>query len=176
MSKWSKINSPADPMFEQMWSIYEYSFPAHEKRTKENLIASMESGAKVVLFHKDEKFAGFLIYWEFSTFNYIEHIAISDQMRNMGLGSTIIEQFIVQSGDKSVVLEIDPIVDEISERRSNFYGRLGFYSNGYHHLFPPYNDPNATPFEMILMSHGRKLTLVEFEEFKYRLYNTIVTY
>ncbi len=82
-----KIKSADDMLFSKMWEVYEYSFPQHEKRTKASQIESMERGAEIACFCEDGEFLGFMIYWMFDTFIYIEHLAIEKGVRSRGYGS-----------------------------------------------------------------------------------------
>lgn len=171
------IKSASDPQFEKFWEVYEYSFPKHEKRTRENQIKVIENGScDVDAFLVDGEFVGFLIYWEFSTFIYAEHFALAKEVRSKGYGSEILSTFIKLHSDKIVVLDIDPIVNEITERRRNFYLRLGFKQNPYYHIHPSYESVDGEKFELILMTHSRELTAEEFAQFKDALYNKIITY
>ncbi|MEG1634667.1 MAG: GNAT family N-acetyltransferase [Rikenellaceae bacterium] len=171
------IKKANDPLFEKFWDVYTYSFPLHEKRTYKNQCKAVESGdCSVDAFLVDGSFVGFLIYWEFETFIYAEHFALAKEVRSNGYGSKILSTFIENHSDKCLILDIDPIVNEITERRRNFYFRLGFKQNPYLHIHPSYESADGERFELILMSHGRELTPQEFAEFKNTLYTKIITY
>lgn len=69
-----------------------------------------------------ETFVGILLHWEEEGFSYVEHFATDPALRGQGLGARALE--LLNSRGKSVVLEIDPPVDELSIRRKGFYQRL----------------------------------------------------
>ncbi|MFQ8805769.1 MAG: GNAT family N-acetyltransferase [Alistipes indistinctus] len=72
-------------------------------------------------FHLDvyldgETLVGFIGYWDFDDYLYIEHYAINSDLRGGGWGSRILEALQKTAG-KTIILEIDEVVDEISTRR-----------------------------------------------------------
>lgn len=171
------IKKADDRHFELFWEVYNYSFPQHEKRTLESQIRAIEQqGCVIEAFLEDGEFIGFLVYWEFGTYLYVEHFALSKQVRSNGYGSKILSAFVERHSNQVVVLDIDPIVDEITERRRNFYLRLGFIQNPYYHLHPSYRGRDGEKYELLLMTNPRELTPSEYETFKDSLYNKIVTY
>lgn len=78
------IKSTDDKYFAEVWNIYNYSFPAHEKRTLENQKRSLEEfdNCFIDVFLDDKEVVGFMIYWNFDTFTYLEHFAINSSRRN----------------------------------------------------------------------------------------------
>lgn len=170
------IKSTDDKYFAEVWNIYNYSFPAHEKRTLENQKRSLEEfdNCFIDVFLDDKEVVGFMIYWNFDTFTYLEHFAINSSRRNGGNGSKLLTAFIERHKPRTVILDIDPPTDEISIRRRGFYDRLGFELNPYKHILPPYNNPCNSEFELLLMSHGRILSPEEFNIFKKALYEKIM--
>ena len=75
---------------------------------------------KLLAFTEGNVFLRFISYWQFDTYYYIEHFAINARLRGKGYGSKLLDYF-VRSLDKIVLLEIDPITDNISEARLRFY-------------------------------------------------------
>jgi hypothetical protein len=69
----------------------------------------------------------------------------------------------------SVILEIDPPVDELAVRRKRFYQRLGFKTNSYAHLLHlPYRE-QFPPHELAVMSYPKYLTEMEYQTFQCEL-------
>ena len=66
---------------------------------------------------------GILYYWTAPEYVYIEHLAISPDLRGANMGSRVLEAFCRKAG--RIVLEIDPPETEIAVRRLRFYERLG---------------------------------------------------
>ena len=65
---------------------------------------------------------------------------------------------------KTVILEIDPPVDDISIRRLHFYERLGFVANPYQYIHPSFRKP-FTPHRLVLMSYPGAITYEEARSF-----------
>ena len=76
---------------------------------------------------------------------------------------------------KTVVLEIDPPVDDISIRRRHFYERLGFVANPYEYIHPSFRKP-FTPHQLILMSYPGPLTYDEARGFADFVRETVLGY
>lgn len=52
--------------------------------------------------------------------------------------------------NKTIILEIDPLVDDASVRRKGFYERCGYVANAFAHVHPPYQAANRG-HELIVM-------------------------
>ena len=105
---------------------------------------------------------GILLHWEEEGFSYVEHFATDPALRGQGLGARALE--LLNSRGKSVVLEIDPPVDQISIRRQHFYERCGFVKNPFSHVHPPYR-PEYPGHELVVLSSPRALTPAEYGAF-----------
>ncbi len=70
----------------------------------------------IIGYCSEGSFIGFISFWEFKDYLYIEHFAINNEIRGKGYGSTILNKFI-KSTPKTILLEIDPIIDDISNAR-----------------------------------------------------------
>lgn len=158
------IRGVEDKLFCEFWMIYQSSFPTNEKRTKENfsLILSGES-CKLLLYTIDNKVAGFFVYWYFPNFIYIEYLATNPALRNQGIGSKMIKDFI-SSADKPLILEIDEMSDPISRRRHNFYTREGFILNSHSHT-PTAYDNKSVKLNLHIMSYPNTLSNSEYNSF-----------
>lgn len=80
----------------------------------------------------------------------MEHFAVNTALRGKGYGSNLLHTFI-QSTDKIIILEIDPVTDSISEARLRFYKKCGFSENPYPHKHPAYRSeyqPHTTKGEI----------------------------
>lgn len=153
--------------------LYENSFPVFEQRTEEQ----QESAFKKENYHLDtywdcKQFIGFIAYWEFETYIYIEHFAINTEIRGKGYGSSILNSFTESTG-KTVILEIDPVNDSISEARLRFYQRCGFYENNHPHTHPAYRE-GYTPHPLTVMTTQRKITVEEYNKFNSDLCNIVM--
>lgn len=170
------IESQANRWFSKFWEVYQYSFPPHEQRTLKSLVGTLKGGkCSIEAYIEGDSFIGFIIYWQYPTYIYIEHFALSKESRGAGKGSEILRSLIERHVGKSVILDIDPIEDEISRRRREFYLRLGFIQNSHHHMYPPYRAGDKE-FELILMTTTAELSTSEYQLFMERLRSDIITY
>lgn len=162
MFDFTPIKTNTSPLFSSFWKLYQTAFPKHEQRSLKGQIACF----KQVEFHllavsKASCFIGFISYWQVNGMLYIEHLAIEPQERNNQFGSAILTAFLLQNST-TYVLEIDPPITPIAERRHNFYLRLKFCDNPHEHQQPPYQiDDEAAP--MLLMSYPRPITHEEHQ-------------
>ncbi|MCC8146204.1 MAG: GNAT family N-acetyltransferase [Bacteroidales bacterium] len=134
-----KIDSVENEFFNDFWEIYEPSFPLCERRAREdhNRIFNIDY-YHLDAWVKDDKVLGFIGWWDLDDVRYVEHYAIHPASRSEGYGSIFLKQWMDDS-DKLVLLEIEPVEDEISQRRQNFYHRLGFIDSPIRHWHPPYH-------------------------------------
>lgn len=94
------------------------------------------------LFHNcvvrhEGNLVGFISYWDFDDFCYVEHFAISPNARNGGYGKKVLLQ-LEKMLEKPIVLEVELPEDEMSKRRIGFYSRLGYELWNVEYLQPPY--------------------------------------
>lgn len=148
-----RIQSEHDPHFRRVWEIYQYSFPLFEQRTFEHQLTAFKSN----IYHMDayldkNEVVGFIGYWIFPDYAYIEHYAMAEEMRGQGYGTLILRDFLLRMKGKIVVLEIDPVVDEVSTRRLHFYQKLGFRESPFRHQCPSYQ-PDAVEGELWVLTY-----------------------
>ncbi len=166
------IQSCDHPLYKPFQDLYRTSFPVFEQRSaKQQAEAFQNERYKLLAFTEDDTLLGFISYWVFDTYRYVEHFAVHTDLRGKGYGSCLLRTFI-QSTDKIVLLEIDPIRDSISEARLRFYRRCGFHENPYPHKHPAYRN-EYQPHPLIVLTTERKLSKDEYRIFNLDL-NTIV--
>ncbi len=131
-------------------NLYKSAFPENERRTEIELSSII--GNKLfypnVIINNDD-FRGLFNYWKFDSFSYLEHFAIIDIYRGKGIGKQILNQFI---NDNIVVLECEPVSDEISQRRLEFYLKIGFNIFPFEYIQPPYSDCKSSMKLLLLTS------------------------
>ena len=157
-------------MLPQFMEIMEYSFPFNERRLPDDYKAYLTDNNKdftVSLFIENSELFGFLTHWQLSGHIFIEHFAVSHSHRNRGFGKAILAEFIEQS-NASLVLEVEPPDNEISQRRITFYERLEFVVNPYKYIQPPYHN-DADSLNMLLMTN-RLLLNDEFISLRNEIY------
>lgn len=122
--------------------IYNYSFPPEEQRDWGEIMEyAGDTGHPLtfLLIERDGKACGFITYWQFDGFRYVEHFAVAAAERGGGIGSMAMMEFL-EMGDDAVVLEVEPSANGVqAERRIAFYERCGFRGYPeYHYVQPPY--------------------------------------
>ena len=163
------------PLMEAALALYRSSFPAHELRLPPDQRDVMGNP----LYHfdmclLDGALAGLILYWDFGTYIYVEHFCVEPNLRGHGLG-TLILRALAQQNDKPIILEIDPLVDDVALRRRDFYTRCGYVQSDYKHIHPPYQCANRG-HELIIMSYPRAISQAEFDAFTFDLRSKVMKY
>lgn len=161
------LTSAADPLYPQAAAIYAQSFPLHEQRLPHQQEAAWAHPQyRYHIFTQEEQLVGILLTWETEAFCYVEHFAIAPQVRGQQFGSHILQQYCQQQEElgRRVILEIDPPVDERSQRRQAFYQRLGFAVCPFSHRHPPYR-PGCLPHPLVVLSFPQVLTPDQYADF-----------
>ena len=97
------------------------SFPPEEYRELEHL---REYTDRIGNFHNniifdDDLPIGFITYWDFDGFYYVEHFATNPALRNGGYGKRTLEH-LCEFLKRPIVLEVERPVEEMAKRRINF--------------------------------------------------------
>lgn len=153
--------------------LYTSAFPKEERRAVE--LQREFTDRNPVFFNNiilsDHTPIGFITYWEFDSFYYIEHFAIAPNHRNGGYGQEVLE-YLHQKLSRPIVLEVEKPTDEFSTRRIQFYKRLGYTLWANEYLQPPYNEGDSY-LPMHLMIFGRLDPAKDFEPVKNKLYKDV---
>lgn len=145
-------------------ALYSSSFPVFEQRTEaQQAWAFGQAEYHLAGYTDEEKWIGFISYWEFDTYIYIEHFAIDATLRGQGYGSRVLKAF-VEKKDKTVLLEIDPIVDEVSAARLRFYTHCGFQTTPYTHRHPAYRE-GFPPHPLVVLTAPVAISEEEYRRF-----------
>lgn len=131
-------------------NLYLSAFPPHERREFDELkklVYNEECHINQILI--GVRNAGLIIFWDFSGFLFLEHFAIEPELRGKGTGEKTIAA-IKTSFQKTIILETEPPVDEISIRRTGFYERNGFHLLKHTYFQPSYGG-NKPEIELKLM-------------------------
>ncbi|WP_417326024.1 GNAT family N-acetyltransferase [Halarcobacter sp.] len=160
------IESKDNKYFDKAWQLYLDSFPEVERRTLEEQEEILtDKNFKMTCYVEDEVLISIVFFWKIYTKNkiytFLEHFAVNSELRGQSYGSKILEKFI--SDNKNIVLEIEPIVDEITQKRLNFYERFDFVVNCYEHLQIPFRK-DAQELKLVLMSQQKTLSQQEYKE------------
>ena len=153
MLEFTRITAPDHPLFPRAFALYEESFPIHEQRTREKqekVLSHPDYRYEVIL--EGSSFVGILLYWEYRDGRYVEHFAIDPALRGQSYGSQALRA--LGARGRPIVLEIDQPVDPVSVRRQHFYEKLGFVSNPFPHVHPPYR-PGFRGHDLVVMTFPR---------------------
>lgn len=161
--RFERLTSPQHPLYKQAMALYGDSFPPHEQRENASQLRILSDEAyHFNLVYDENTFVGLALCWRTERFIYLEHFCILPELRNRHYGQRILAELGKQG--KTIILEIDPPVDEISVRRKGFYERCGFGENPYPHAHPPYHRGNRG-HELVVMSCPEKITPEEYDVF-----------
>ena len=149
------------------------SFPPEEYRELEHL---REYTDRIGNFHNniifdDDLPIGFITYWDFDGFYYVEHFAVDPTQRNGGHGKNVLNH-LCELLQHPIVLEVEMPEEEMAQRRINFYKRQGFVLWEKPYLQPPYR-PGDDYLPMLLMAHGNLERERDFETVKNSIYREV---
>jgi len=159
--------------YKSFLEIYTISFPVHEQRnSRQQEEAFGDDRYHLVIKTEGELLVSFIAYWDFPDYVYIEHLAVNPDLRGQNKGSELLNDFAAIT-DKTIILEIDPPVDEMSWKRLSFYERLGYIPNTYTHYHPAYNKANK-PHKLLVLSYKEELTEKVYGQFYKDLCNIVM--
>lgn len=149
------------------------SFPPEEYRKLEHL---REYTDRTGNFHNniifdDETPVGFITYWDFDGFYYVEHFATNPALRNGGYGKRTLE-YLREILKLPIVLEVERPVEEMAKRRINFYQRQGFVLWDKDYQQPPYK-PGDDFLPMYLMVNGDLDADRDFDRIRHNLHTVV---
>ncbi len=152
MLKTHRISSVDDSRFAPLWALYQASFPINEKRPSPEMLRALgEPDFYWLSLEDDEGLVGLLSYWDDAFFIYGEHLAIAESRRGQGLGHKALDLLAKRAGSKTIILEVELPVDEMTRARIRFYESFGFVLLPYDHYQLPYRLCDA-PTPLCLMS------------------------
>lgn len=92
--KFRPFRSPADPGWDEAWAIYQNSFPQKEIRSLEDHLQALSDPHYTADgIWSDGRLIGILYYWTAPEYVYIEHLAISPDLRGANMGSRVLRLF-----------------------------------------------------------------------------------
>lgn len=165
--RFERVTDITHGMYEKALQLYQLSFPSHEQRESASQAEILRDNEyHFDLIYDGNVFVGLMLYWAARDFIYVEHFCILPEMRNRRYGKRALEM--LGERGKTVILEIDPPVDDVSIGRKGFYERNGFAENPYPHMHPPYHKEDSG-HELLIMSHPVKITQAEYDHFHHYL-------
>lgn len=161
--EFERLTAARGEKFEAAEALIAISFPIHEQRERASQGAIMsEPEYNFDLIRDGGEWAGLMLFWETARFIYVEHFCIRPELRSSGIGRRALG--LIAGRGKTVILEIDPPVDDISIRRRGFYERAGFCENPFRHVHPPYH-AGARGHELVIMTSPEKISRGLYDEF-----------
>ncbi|MCZ2084738.1 MAG: GNAT family N-acetyltransferase [Flavobacteriales bacterium] len=136
----------------RIYAAYETTFPEDERRDEVQFLALLENPDSFIFAVKnDETHVGYVILWKLKHCYYLEHFEVFEEFRNLKLGSKILAELKDKFGN--LVLESEPShLDEMAERRINFYLRNGFSIISEDYIQPSYG-PGKSSMNLFILSN-----------------------
>ena len=145
------------------YNLYQSAFPHEEKRDEKEQARAMQKDAyHFDMIFEDDRLIGVMLYWETDSFVFLEHFTTYPAVRGQGYGARALE--LLKAKGKTVLLEIEPPIDEMTTRRYNFYLRAGFTMNPHYHIQAKYH-LGDDDLELKIMSYPRVLSTEEYLAF-----------
>ena len=146
-----KILSTDDEHWQEVIALYTTSFPERERRDIKALeIVLADKRFHAVKFVINNGFAALMFYWQLNKLVFLEHLAVSENIRGKGYGKHMME-WLLKLSVPHFLLEVEHPFDNDSQRRIAFYERSGFSTNHYEYFQPPYRATDD-PLPLLLMS------------------------
>lgn len=151
-------------LYNQAYNLYVTSFPEIERRDSVEHDRVMEKkDYHFDIIVEDNKLFGIMLYWETNSFIYLEHFATLPEVRNNGIGSEALD--LLKAKGKTIILEIEDPVDDLTNRRYNFYARNGFIMTEHYHIQAKYH-LNSDDLMLKIMSYPYSISKKEYVTFQ----------
>ncbi|WP_204345816.1 GNAT family N-acetyltransferase [Psychroserpens algicola] len=138
------------------WQLYNEAFPKHERRSLQSQSKLFENpDYRFYVFIEDDMLIGFMLWWNFKDFRYIDHFAVTKSKRNNGFGAKILKAFI-KGNSKPTLLEVELPDNLIDNRRIKFYERLGFKLNLHEYKVPSSIDDSK--IDLLVMTYPKLIS------------------
>ena len=159
--------------FEKIYEIMDASFPDSEMRTYLGQKGLLKNDRYKVFTKKNEnnEIVAFISVWNLPSCTFLEHFAVSEQLRGNGIGSKFFSEVIEQC-EGIIFLEVEPPVDTITKKRIKFYERFGFILNDFYYTQPPLRQEFGH-MELKVMSYPRAFSEDEFSKYKDEIYKYV---
>ena len=151
----------------ELEQVYTNSFPPEERRAWRDILEKAHLTDAPLQFTEIRHYgspAGFISWWTFGSWCYVEHFAVDSRLRGAGIGSTALDKWL--NGLKiPAVLEVElPESNPMARRRISFYERHGFIAHPqFKYIQPPYS-PELPSVPLMLMTYGKITNLDKVAE------------
>jgi GNAT superfamily N-acetyltransferase len=167
--------TPEDSIrWKRIWELYENSFPIAERRKiGDHLRACNDDRFFPLSVWEGGELIGLMFFWEWDSYRYLEHLAVNPALRGHGYGSQMLR--FLRDSEHTIILEIDPLSNELSVRRLQFYERSGYTLTPYRFVHLPYRlDANAQ--ELLILSYPRMITKEQHNDFLQFVNEEVILY
>jgi GNAT superfamily N-acetyltransferase len=149
--------------FNQAFELYQSAFPLLERRDKEEqerIFAKPDYHYDIIL--QNDQFIGIMLYWETENFIFLEHFSTLEHLRGKGYGSSALS--LLKQKGKPVLLEIEPPISRLTQRRYQFYCRNGFILNPHFHIQAKFR-VNDDDLQLKILSYPNVLSQEDYQSF-----------
>lgn len=148
----TRVLKPGQFGFAESKLLYSHAFRPDERRepAELNLLLDSEVFHYFLITHYGQP-AGLVALWQFDTFVYLEHFAVSEQLRNKKIGERAMK-LLCNNIEKPLILESEHPVNEMAERKLGFYKRQGFQILDDEYIQPAYGG-DKQPVNMLLLGN-----------------------
>lgn len=166
---------PTDTVrWNKVWDLYESSFPTAEKRKQEDHKRAFENPLFFPMSAwENEELIGVLFYWEWENYRYLEYLAVNTELRGKSYGSQLLRH--LSDNGHTIILEIDPLINEISVRRLQFYERAGYTLTPYRYMHLPYRLETEIQ-ELLILSFPKMISKEQHTDFLHFMDNIVMDY
>ena len=173
MIRFQTISTSDVQHYQFMENLLIAAFPPEEYRELKELREYTDRTGNFYnnIIFDNETPVGFITYWDFNDFYYVEHFAIDPTLRNGGYGKKTLD-YLCKELDRPIVLEVEMPVEEMAKRRINFYQRQGFVLWDKEYKQPPYK-PGDDFLPMYLMVFGNLQCEQDFEIIKNKIHKEV---
>ncbi len=166
-----RLQNQQDKFYEEAIALYERNFIVSERRDADEqrrIMQRFDYHFEIIL--DANRLCGFILYWETNSFIYLEHLCIHEQFRGRGIGSSALNY--LKGKEKTIILEVEPIVDEITDRRKVFYESNGFFLNTHKHIQVKYRREDSDVM-LLIMTSDREISSGEYDNFYEYMVNNV---
>lgn len=150
-------------LYDKAYNLYVSAFPEIERRDRvehDRVMSKDDYHFDIIL--EDSMLLGIMLYWETDSFIFLEHFATLSEVRNKGVGSKALD--LLKAKGKTVILEIEDPIDDLTNRRYNFYVRNGFIMTDHYHIQAKYR-LNSDDLMLKIMSYPHCISISEYLSF-----------
>ena len=166
-----RIEADDKERWNKVWDLYEKSFPVAEIRKKDDhLRACSDERFFPLSAWEGQQLIGLMFFWEWDSYRYLEHLAVNPDLRGNGYGSQLVRY--LRNSDHTIILEIDPLVNELSVRRLQFYERASYTLTPYRFVHLPYRIDGQEQ-ELLILSYPEMISKAQHNDFL-RFVNEVV--